>query len=94
MAPEISAPRERATAKSQNDRQHACQNAARNKRSFRNEINGEPGRIRTCDQQLRRLLLYPAELRARNCRRRREAGCAGLPQCVHWPTRLKRKLSE
>jgi hypothetical protein len=25
-----------------------------------------PGRIRTCDPQLRRLLLYPAELRARS----------------------------
>jgi hypothetical protein len=24
-----------------------------------------PGRIRTCDPQLRRLLLYPTELRAR-----------------------------
>jgi hypothetical protein len=27
------------------------------------EIIGDPGRIRTCDQQLRRLLLCPAELR-------------------------------
>ena len=26
---------------------------------------GDPGRTRTCDQQLRRLLLYPAELRGR-----------------------------
>src|SRR5438105_14100876 len=26
-----------------------------------------PGRIRTSDQQLRRLLLYPPELRARDC---------------------------
>jgi hypothetical protein len=26
---------------------------------------GDPDRIRTCDQQLRRLLLYPAELRDR-----------------------------
>jgi hypothetical protein len=26
-------------------------------------LNGDPGRIRTCDPQLRRLLLYPAELR-------------------------------
>src|SRR5438094_7284332 len=26
-----------------------------------------PGRIRTSDQQLRRLLLYPPELRARSC---------------------------
>ena len=31
---------------------------------FFNKNNGEPDRIRTCDQQLRRLLLYPAELRA------------------------------
>lgn len=30
------------------------------------DINGEPDRIRTCDQQLRRLLLYPAELRDRS----------------------------
>jgi hypothetical protein len=27
---------------------------------------GDPGRTRTSDQQLRRLLLYPAELRGRN----------------------------
>ncbi len=26
--------------------------------------NGVPGRIRTCDPKLRRLVLYPAELRA------------------------------
>ena len=25
--------------------------------------NGDPGRIRTCDLQIRNLLLYPAELR-------------------------------
>src|SRR5256886_12839762 len=29
--------------------------------------NSAPGRIRTSDQQLRRLLLYPPELRARDC---------------------------
>jgi hypothetical protein len=28
-------------------------------------INGAPGRIRTCDPKLRRLVLYPTELRAR-----------------------------
>jgi hypothetical protein len=28
-------------------------------------VYGDPDRIRTCDQQLRRLLLYPAELRDR-----------------------------
>ena len=27
--------------------------------------NGAPGRIRTCDPKLRRLVLYPTELRAR-----------------------------
>jgi hypothetical protein len=27
--------------------------------------DGDPGRNRTCDQQLRRLLLYPTELRGR-----------------------------
>ncbi len=27
----------------------------------------DPGRIRTCDPQLRRLLLYPAELRDQLC---------------------------
>jgi hypothetical protein len=32
--------------------------------------NGVPGRIRTCDPQLRRLLLYPAELRAHRKRRK------------------------
>jgi hypothetical protein len=26
---------------------------------------GDPGRIRTCDHKLRRLVLYPAELRGR-----------------------------
>ena len=29
------------------------------------ERNGAPGRIRTCGLKLRRLLLYPTELRAR-----------------------------
>jgi hypothetical protein len=29
----------------------------------RKAASGDPDRIRTCDQQLRRLLLYPAELR-------------------------------
>lgn len=28
------------------------------------ENNGDPGRIRTCDPQIRNLVLYPAELRA------------------------------
>jgi hypothetical protein len=28
-------------------------------------IAGAPGRIRTCDLKLRRLVLYPTELRAR-----------------------------
>ena len=28
---------------------------------------GDPGRIRTCDPQLRRLVLYPAELRGLDC---------------------------
>ncbi len=27
--------------------------------------NGAPGRIRTCDTQIRNLVLYPTELRAR-----------------------------
>ena len=30
------------------------------------KINGEDGRIRTCDRLLRRQMLYPAELRPRN----------------------------
>ena len=30
---------------------------------------GAPGRIRTCDLKLRRLVLYPAELRARTSRK-------------------------
>jgi hypothetical protein len=30
--------------------------------------NDAPGRTRTCDPQLRRLLLYPPELRALDCR--------------------------
>lgn len=64
MGPGNAAPRERVLAKSQNDQQHACRNEFWNKGRFRNENSGEPGRIRTCDQQLRRLLLYPAELRA------------------------------
>lgn len=29
-------------------------------------FTGAPGRIRTCDLEIRRLLLYPAELRAPN----------------------------
>jgi hypothetical protein len=29
---------------------------------------GAPGRIRTCDPKLRRLVLYPTELRARSGR--------------------------
>ncbi len=28
-----------------------------------NAMNGAPGRTRTCDQQVRNLLLYPTELR-------------------------------
>ena len=28
-----------------------------------NKVVGDPGRIRTCDLQIRNLLLYPAELR-------------------------------
>jgi hypothetical protein len=28
---------------------------------------GDPGRIRTCDPQLRRLMLYPTELRGLTC---------------------------
>lgn len=54
MAPGNAAPCERTAAKSQNDQQYACQNTSRNKRRFHNEINGEPGWIRTSDQQLRR----------------------------------------
>lgn len=34
---------------------------------------GAPGRNRTCDLELRRLLLYPTELRARGGRMRKEA---------------------
>jgi hypothetical protein len=30
-----------------------------------NRLNGAPGRIRTSDPQIRSLVLYPAELRAR-----------------------------
>ena len=32
------------------------------------EVNGDPGRIRTCDHRLRRPVLYPAELRDRRHR--------------------------
>jgi hypothetical protein len=54
------------------------------------ETNGDPGRTRTCDQQLRRLSLYPAELRDRISLN----GPAGAVQCVQAPTRLNLKLSE
>jgi hypothetical protein len=30
-----------------------------------NDVNGAPGTIRTSDPQIRSLMLYPAELRAR-----------------------------
>ena len=33
------------------------------------ENTGDPDRIRTCDPQIRNLMLYPAELRGRNQRR-------------------------
>jgi hypothetical protein len=33
-----------------------------------NELTGAPGRIRTSDPQIRSLVLYPAELRARGYR--------------------------
>ena len=33
---------------------------------FINGLNGAPGTIRTSDPQIRSLMLYPAELRARN----------------------------
>ena len=90
--PESAAPCEQKLAKSQNDQQYPCQNAPRNKRRFRNENNGEPGWIRTSDQQLRRLLLYPSELRARE-RRRSALACLKI-QCVHCPRREYLKLSE
>lgn len=56
MAPGNAAPHERMAAKCQNEQQYPCQNAPENKEEFMNKINGEPGRIRTCDQQLRRPL--------------------------------------
>jgi hypothetical protein len=37
----------------------------------RGMVVGRRGRNRTCDPQLRRLMLYPTELRARVLRRRR-----------------------
>ena len=33
---------------------------------YANEGTGAPGRTRTCDHSLRRRMLYPAELRARD----------------------------
>jgi hypothetical protein len=39
-----------------------------------------PGRIRTCDPQLRRLLLYPTELRARMLRNNPSNPLTGYPQ--------------
>src|SRR5439155_26608205 len=41
-----------------------------------------PGRIRTSDQQLRRLLLYPPELRARDCAATTSGGAASRFQTV------------
>jgi hypothetical protein len=49
-----------------------------------NGVYGAPWWIRTTDPQLRRLLLYPTELRA-------QAGVAG--QWVQFSSRPKRKLS-
>ena len=47
--------------------------------------DGVPGRIRTCDPKLRRLVLYPAELRAH---------AIESTQCVQGAVRSERKLSE
>ena len=47
-------------------------------------LDGDPGRIRTCDHQLRRLVLYPAELRGRGM----------WAQCVQGSGAPARKLSE
>ena len=41
------------------------------------ERNGAPERIRTSDPQIRSLVLYPAELRARGCRRRQGRDIGG-----------------
>ncbi len=43
--------------------------AAASSAEFSNDIEGTPGRTRTCDPRLRRPLLYPSELRARVARR-------------------------
>src|SRR6476469_344786 len=41
--------------------------------------NGAPGRIRTSGPQIRSLVLYPAELRARGKRRHRGKVCSAQP---------------
>ncbi len=46
---------------------------------------GDPGRTRTSNPELRRLVLYPVELRGRNRAR--------PIQCVHNPLRVNLKLS-
>src|SRR5437660_10715051 len=42
-----------------------CRGKARSWSGMRCRRAGDPGRIRTCDHKLRRLVLYPAELRGR-----------------------------
>jgi hypothetical protein len=57
----------------------------KNTHNFR-ELDGDPCRIRTCDNLLRRQVLYPAELRDRFVRMRRTISKTGNQrepyQCV------------
>ena len=39
------------------------------------ELIGDPGRIRTCDPQIRNLMLYPAELRGHSSKQPRISHC-------------------
>src|SRR6202012_5013594 len=50
-------------------------------RKLRGAGNGAPGRIRTSGPQIRSLVLYPAELRARGRRRHRGTGGRAQPCC-------------
>ena len=52
------------------------------------EESGAPERIRTSDPQIRSLVLYPAELRARGGRAHRGKARAAQPRCGRMPRRI------
>jgi hypothetical protein len=54
------------------------------KPSLQNKSDGAPGTIRTCDPMLRRHVLYPAELRARQG--------ANYSKISHWSNGVTRYL--